>query len=143
METAAFRSLTKALKEWENDGLIIRRDHNEIPPSVECSLSPRGIAYDNFAKTVERIHDVFFVCFCTGHKCFLLPPTWAVHDLQFFLNFKKIIGFGYAKDNNLIFCRLTEFSKQFCDKFYLITASMIFLHIVFCFILPPHSIQDH
>jgi hypothetical protein len=35
-----------------------------------------GIAYDDFTETVERIQDVFLVCFCAIHRNFPLPPTW-------------------------------------------------------------------
>ena len=54
METATYRSLTKALKELENDGLIIRKDYGEIPPRVEYSHSPRG-------KTLEPVLDAFCI----------------------------------------------------------------------------------
>ena len=50
--------------------------------SNPCSIVPvalcvdSGIAYDDFAETVERIHDVFLVCFCAIHRKFPLSPTW-------------------------------------------------------------------
>lgn len=52
METATYRSLSKALKELEADGLIIRKDYGEIPPRVEYSLSKRG-------ETLEPVLDAF------------------------------------------------------------------------------------
>lgn len=44
METATFRSLTNALKELENDNLIVRKEYGQIPPKVEYSLSEVGIS---------------------------------------------------------------------------------------------------
>ena len=34
--------LAKCLKELENSGIVIRTQHNEIPPRVEYSLSDKG-----------------------------------------------------------------------------------------------------
>ncbi|MES2627428.1 MAG: helix-turn-helix domain-containing protein [Bacteroidota bacterium] len=36
--------LTSTLKEMEEDGLIIREEHREIPPRVEYSLTEKGKA---------------------------------------------------------------------------------------------------
>ena len=46
------------------------------PPVPVAPCVDSGIAYDNFAKGVERIHDVFPVCFCASHRNFPLSPTW-------------------------------------------------------------------
>ena len=45
-------NISKALKELEADGLIIRKDYGEIPPRVEYSLSERG-------KSLEPVLDAF------------------------------------------------------------------------------------
>lgn len=42
METATYRSLTSALKELEEDGLVVRTEYAQIPPRVEYSLSELG-----------------------------------------------------------------------------------------------------
>jgi hypothetical protein len=48
-----------------------------LPPPVPVApCVDSGIAYDNFAKGVKRIHDMFFVCFCASHRKILLSPTW-------------------------------------------------------------------
>ena len=39
---ASFKSLTRALKELESDGLIIRTEYPVIPPKVEYRLSEKG-----------------------------------------------------------------------------------------------------
>ena len=38
------RTLSKTLKEMEEDGLIQRHDHGKIPPRVDYSLTPKGEA---------------------------------------------------------------------------------------------------
>ena len=46
------------------------------PPVPVAPCVDSGIAYDDFAKAIERIHDVFLVCFCAIHRNFPLSPTW-------------------------------------------------------------------
>ena len=41
-----------------------------VTPCVECYIS-----YVGLAKAVERIHYLFFVCFCARHRWFPLSPT--------------------------------------------------------------------
>lgn len=36
------RTLSKTLKEMEEDGLVQRHDHGTIPPRVDYSLTPKG-----------------------------------------------------------------------------------------------------
>jgi DNA-binding HxlR family transcriptional regulator len=36
------RMLTRSLRQLERDGLIVRRDHGEVPPRVDYTLTPLG-----------------------------------------------------------------------------------------------------
>ncbi len=38
----SFKTLSLALKDLENDNLIVRKEYPQIPPKVEYSLSTRG-----------------------------------------------------------------------------------------------------
>ena len=40
--TISFKSLTNALKELEENGIVIRNEYPQIPPKVEYSLSEKG-----------------------------------------------------------------------------------------------------
>lgn len=48
------RSLSKQLKEMEDDGLVIRTDYGEIPPRVEYSLSPLGHSLQEVLQTMSE-----------------------------------------------------------------------------------------
>ena len=50
--------LTKTLRELEANGLITRRQFNEIPPHVEYSFSPMG----------RDLLPVFYAIMCWGFK---------------------------------------------------------------------------
>lgn len=38
----SYKTLSSSLKELEADGLIVRKEHPQIPPKVEYSLTERG-----------------------------------------------------------------------------------------------------
>lgn len=42
LEGVSFKALTSALRELENDKLIIRKEYAQIPPKVEYRLSKKG-----------------------------------------------------------------------------------------------------
>ena len=56
-------------------------------PVAPCVDSRK--AYDGLAKAVERIHDVFLVCFCVRHRRIPLSPTWGgAWSIVAFINHK-------------------------------------------------------
>lgn len=70
ISTISFKTLSKTLKEMENDQLIIRKEYPQIPPKVEYSLSERG-------KSLIPILDLL----CTwGGKNRLIAPSPISHD---------------------------------------------------------------
>lgn len=48
------RTLSKTLKEMETDGLVARRDHGEIPPRVEYSLTPLGASLEPVLQAMHQ-----------------------------------------------------------------------------------------
>lgn len=42
LEGVTQRMLTRSLRQLERDGLIVRRDHGEVPPRVDYTLTPLG-----------------------------------------------------------------------------------------------------
>jgi len=48
------RTLSRTLKEMEADGLVSRRDYQEIPPRVDYSLTARGRSLQPVLAAMER-----------------------------------------------------------------------------------------
>ena len=53
------RTLSKALKEMEADMLVQRKDYGEIPPRVDYSLTPKGIALKPVFDAMEVWAEVY------------------------------------------------------------------------------------
>jgi len=53
-ENMTHTTLSRQLKTLENEGLIIRKEYNQIPPKVEYSLSPIGIKFKKVLTVLEE-----------------------------------------------------------------------------------------
>ncbi len=53
-ENMTHTTLSRQLKILENEGLIIRKEYNQIPPKVEYSLSPIGIKFKKVLTVLEE-----------------------------------------------------------------------------------------
>jgi DNA-binding HxlR family transcriptional regulator len=51
--TISARTLSKQLRELEDDGVVARKDFGEIPPKVEYSLTPLGKALEPILLAME------------------------------------------------------------------------------------------
>lgn len=47
------KMLSAQLKELEKDGIVIRKEYQQIPPKVEYSLSPKANHYPHFGGNVQ------------------------------------------------------------------------------------------
>lgn len=52
--------LNEKLKELEDDGLLLKKVYNELPPKVEYSLTQKGYKYANVLKDIEAIGEKYF-----------------------------------------------------------------------------------
>lgn len=48
------RTLARTLREMEDDGLVLRRDHGTIPPRVEYRLTPKGLSLAPVLAAMEQ-----------------------------------------------------------------------------------------
>ncbi|WP_434794777.1 putative HTH-type transcriptional regulator YtcD [Terrisporobacter petrolearius] len=52
--------LNEKLKELEDDGLLLKKIYNELPPKVEYSLTQKGYEYANVLKDIEALGEKYF-----------------------------------------------------------------------------------
>ncbi|WP_300381232.1 helix-turn-helix domain-containing protein [Henriciella sp.] len=53
------RTLAKTLRDMEAEGLLVRKDYGEIPPRVDYSLTPKGIALKPVFDAMEVWAEVY------------------------------------------------------------------------------------
>lgn len=53
-------TISRQLRELEEDGIILRKQYNQIPPKVEYSITPVGLKFYEIIENMHKFGDVYF-----------------------------------------------------------------------------------